>query len=180
MTDTVELLRSPPPHMGQDNWQVLCNRAADEIERLRSERHELRECVDVEQQAHQATMKRLYESIVEIERLRASAEQDDRLRVVCLTLRDEARQEAKRLHAEIERLRALLRHADDVVIWEHTTARSGFQEEIESALGIGDEQSEAETKDQTEWAKPLLCKHGVDTRRLICPSCAVRAYQERL
>lgn len=39
---------------------------------------------------------------------------------------------------EIERLRALLRHADDVVIWEHTPARSGFQEEIESALGISD------------------------------------------
>lgn len=38
--------------------------------------------------------------------------------------------------AEIEQLRALLKHADDVVIWEHTPARSGFQEEIEAALGI--------------------------------------------
>lgn len=36
MTDTVTLLRSPPSHMGLDNWQVLCNRAADEIERLRA------------------------------------------------------------------------------------------------------------------------------------------------
>lgn len=42
--------------------------------------------------------------------------------------------------AEIERLLALLKHADDVVIWEHTPARSGFQEEIEAALGIGSEQ----------------------------------------
>lgn len=41
------------------------------------------------------------------------------------------------METEIERLRALLRHADDVVIWEHTSARSGFQEEIEMALGIG-------------------------------------------
>ncbi len=39
--------------------------------------------------------------------------------------------------AEIVRLCALLRHADDVVIWEHTLARAGFQEEIEDALGIG-------------------------------------------
>ena len=54
-------------------------------------------------------------------------------------------QEAKRraLHVADERseenvaLRALLKHADDVVIWEHTPARSGFQEEIEVALGIG-------------------------------------------
>lgn len=38
---------------------------------------------------------------------------------------------------EIERLRELLKHADDVVIWEHTPARSGFQEEIEEAIGIG-------------------------------------------
>lgn len=37
---------------------------------------------------------------------------------------------------EIERLRSLLRDADDVVIWEHTKARAGFQEEIEAALGI--------------------------------------------
>lgn len=37
----------------------------------------------------------------------------------------------------IAALRELLRHADDVVIWEHTPARSGFQEEIEEALGIG-------------------------------------------
>lgn len=41
---------------------------------------------------------------------------------------------------EIERLRALLKHADDVVIWEHTPARTGFQEEIEDALGIANEQ----------------------------------------
>lgn len=47
----------------------------------------------------------------------------------CRDLRDAA--------AEIERLRELLRHADDVVIWEHTPVRSGFQEEIEDALGIG-------------------------------------------
>lgn len=35
-----------------------------------------------------------------------------------------------------ERLRDLLRDADKVVIWEHTPARAGFQEEIEDALGI--------------------------------------------
>lgn len=38
---------------------------------------------------------------------------------------------------EISRLKELLKHADDVVIWEHTPARPGFQEEIEEALGIG-------------------------------------------
>lgn len=38
---------------------------------------------------------------------------------------------------EIKVLRSLLKHADDVVIWEHTPARAGFQEEIEAALGIG-------------------------------------------
>ena len=37
---------------------------------------------------------------------------------------------------EIERLRFLLKDADKVVIWEHTAARQGFQEEIEAALGI--------------------------------------------
>lgn len=52
-------------------------------------------------------------------------------------VRGEVRQMAQRAADEIERLRALLRHADDVVIWEHTSARSGFQEEIEMALGIG-------------------------------------------
>lgn len=45
----------------------------------------------------------------------------------------------KRLRAENTKLRCLLKHADDVVIWEHTYARSGFQEEIEEVLGIGGE-----------------------------------------
>lgn len=38
---------------------------------------------------------------------------------------------------EIAVLKELLHHADEKVIWEHTQARSGFQEEIEAALGIG-------------------------------------------
>lgn len=48
--------------------------------------------------------------------------------------------EIERKDAEIAKLHRLLRHADNVVIWEHTTARSGFQEEIEEVLGIGHEQ----------------------------------------
>jgi hypothetical protein len=52
--------------------------------------------------------------------------------------------ELERKDAEIERLRALLQHADDVVIWEHTPARAGFQEEIEAALGIGHGQDRKE------------------------------------
>lgn len=36
--------------------------------------------------------------------------------------------------AELEKLYELLRHADNVVMWEHTSARRGFQEEIEVAL----------------------------------------------
>jgi hypothetical protein len=40
--------------------------------------------------------------------------------------------------AEIERLRELLRRADGYVIWEHHPhVPTGFQEEIEAALGIG-------------------------------------------
>lgn len=46
--------------------------------------------------------------------------------------------------AEIGRLRALLKHADDVVIWEHTPARAGFQEEIEAELGIGEQKGRAD------------------------------------
>jgi hypothetical protein len=45
-------------------------------------------------------------------------------------------EELARLRKERERLRELLAHADKVVIWEHTPARSGFQEEIEEVLGI--------------------------------------------
>lgn len=52
----------------------------------------------------------------------------------------------RRLEAENEKLRALLSHADDVVIWEHTSARYGFQEEIEEALGISDEQGGTDGK----------------------------------
>jgi hypothetical protein len=40
----------------------------------------------------------------DIERLQTSAEEDARLRQTCLELRDEARQENKRLQIEIERL----------------------------------------------------------------------------
>ena len=47
-------------------------------------------------------------------------------------------EEIAKLREEKERLLALLKHADAVVIWEHTPARSGFQEEIEAALGIVD------------------------------------------
>ena len=54
------------------------------------------------------------------------------------------RHRAKLLFEDTERLKALLKHADDVVIWEHTPARAGFQEEIETALGIGDQQTPRE------------------------------------
>jgi hypothetical protein len=41
---------------------------------------------------------------------------------------------------EIERLRELLTHADNGIIWEQNfPIRSGFQEEVEDALGIGHE-----------------------------------------
>jgi hypothetical protein len=57
---------------------------------------------------------------------------------LCMSAADKIESDAKVIAA----LRKLLKHADDVVIWEHTPARSGFQEEIEEALGIGvDEQT---------------------------------------
>lgn len=58
----------------------------------------------------------------EIERLRASAEQDDRLRVTCLTLRDEARQEAKRLRAALTRIAEGTDKAANVVGLDIATA----------------------------------------------------------
>jgi hypothetical protein len=39
---------------------------------------------------------------------------------------------------ENAKLRELLKHADDVTMWEGGFARAGFQEEIEAALGIVD------------------------------------------
>ena len=49
-----------------------------------------------------------------------------------------AEAQIERLHDEIEKLKELLRHADNVMVWEEWPGlRHGFQEEIEAALGIG-------------------------------------------
>lgn len=37
---------------------------------------------------------------------------------------------------------------------------------------------EQQATDQPEWAKPLICKHGVNTRQHICRPCAARAYSD--
>lgn len=77
-------------------------RIAAEIERLRAECKDLHETID----QLDAGLKR---TSADNRQLRASAKQDDRLRVVCLTLRDEARQSEKRLRAALARVADITR-----------------------------------------------------------------------